>query len=88
METADGNLCLNLRTQALHMKAHKDWSDSHGPMHKYKLLWNPERKVTDLRSKEIALFLVGTAQRPIVHAALDALEFDYLECGDRGCDCR
>jgi hypothetical protein len=74
-ENADGNFCLNLRTQALHMEAHKDWTDIHGPMHKNLLLWNPERKVTDLRNKEFALFLVRTAQSLIVHAALDTLEF-------------
>lgn len=61
-ETADGNFCLNLHTQTLQMEAHKDWSDSHGPMHKNLHLWNPKRKVTYLRSKEIALFLVRTAQ--------------------------
>jgi len=44
-ETADGNFCLNLRTRALHTKAHEDWSDSHGPTHKNLLLWNHERKV-------------------------------------------
>jgi hypothetical protein len=72
----------------LHMNAHKDWTDIHSPTHKNLCLWNPERKVTDLTSKEFALLLVITAQGPIVHEMLDTLEFGYPECGDRGCDWR